>query len=81
MKGHDVPRYYLNIRFLDDLVVDPEGAVYPNLAAARSEAIESARELMADRVRRGKRPDGDQFEIVDAAGMTVLTVPFQEAFD
>ena len=76
-----MPRYYLNVRSAIGLIADPEGSNYSDLSAARAEAIEAARELMADRVRRGKRPNGDQFEILDVTGAIVLTVPFIEAFD
>lgn len=74
-----MPRYFLNLRHRGELVQDVEGADYTNLEAARTDAILSAREIMANRVMRGKRAEGGRFEIVDDKGEVVLAVPFEDA--
>jgi hypothetical protein len=76
-----MPFFNLNIRKLHELVEDVEGDDFLDLAAARSEAIVAAREIMSDGVRRGNRPDDrNRFEITDQAGRIVLVMPFAEAF-
>jgi hypothetical protein len=39
-----------------------------------------ARDVMAERVRAGREPDGSQFEITDESGKIILIVPFEEAY-
>ena len=77
-----MPRFYLNFRSSKEFLEDPDGHEYESLSAAREEAILSAREIMASRVRSGKNPDGDRFrfEITDITGQLILTVPFKDAY-
>ena len=78
----DVPRFHLNIRKGDELLEDWEGEDFPSLSEARTEAVQSARELMPARMAAGKMPDGHtRFEIADDSGKTVLVMPFEEAID
>jgi hypothetical protein len=72
--------YYLHIRDGAKLLLDPDGASFRNLEAARIEAIESARELISEAVLTGS-PLGMQraFQIDDADGHTLLSVPFTDA--
>lgn len=72
-------RYYLHMRRGEELIEDPDGEEFADLGAAREAAIWSARELMADRLRRGRRMDGQTFEIHDETGSLVATVPFKDA--
>ncbi|OWV73191.1 hypothetical protein ATY77_09405 [Rhizobium sp. R634] len=41
-----VATYYFHIRHADHVVVDFEGSAFPDLTAARQEAIETLRELV-----------------------------------
>ena len=77
-----MPLYFLHVRDGADLLLDPDGSNLPNLAAARTEAIESARELISAAVLTGS-PLGLQrsFQIDDADGVTLLNVPFSEAIN
>jgi hypothetical protein len=43
----------------------------------REEAEQAARDLLADKVKFGVPLDGQQFEILDDTGQTVMTVPFK----
>ncbi|MCJ2016890.1 hypothetical protein MKK84_05515 [Methylobacterium sp. E-065] len=75
-----MPRYFLNLRYgRDKLAIDPEGEELPDLDAARSRALEAARDLIA-RTRSYSVRDWFTctFEIVDTAGHSVLTVPFSD---
>jgi hypothetical protein len=74
-----MPRFYFNLRNSKEFLEDPEGQECESLTAARQEAILSAREIIAARVKSGKNPDG-QFEITDITGQLILTVPFPDAY-
>ena len=71
-----MPKYYFNIRSTDDRYDDLEGIELQDKEAALSEARIAAREISADRLRRGLFTDGKVFEIQDAGGAIVGTVPF-----
>jgi hypothetical protein len=74
-----MPRFFFHIRTESALIVDDEGEDQKDLVSVREQALESARELMAGCVLRGKEPDGDKFEITDEAGEVVLVLPFRDA--
>jgi hypothetical protein len=77
-----MPRFHMNIRRGDVLLEDWEGQEFPSLSDARTEAVLSARELMAARIAAGKMPDGHtKFEIADESGKTVLVMPFGVAIE
>jgi len=71
---------FLHIQDGEARLLDPEGADFPDLASAKAEAIKSARELLSQCVLTGT-PMGLHrvFEIADAGGRTLTTVPFSEA--
>jgi hypothetical protein len=77
-----MPLYYLHIRDGTELLVDPEGSNLPNLEAARTEAIEGARQLISEAVRTGSPLRMQRaFQIDDADGRTLLNVPFTDAIN
>ena len=76
-----MPRFHMNIRKGDELLEDWEGVEFPSLLEVRTEAVQSARELMAARVAAGKMPDFYRFEIADESGKIVLVMPFEDAID
>ena len=61
------------------VVVDDEGMVVADVAAARAQAIVAAREIMAEEVTSGHLCLGCAITIRDEAGVTVMAVPFAEA--
>jgi len=70
-------RYYLHLvtdkRFIRDL----EGAEFAGLAEAEAEAMQSARDLMCDHLRRGRAIPSDWRMLVAAEDDTILTtIPF-----
>lgn len=75
-----MPRYHLNQVYSTGLrIEDSEGAEYADLEAAKADAIDSARELMSQRVRMGLEADGTRFDVTDGTGDIVFSLPFHEA--
>jgi len=75
-----MPHYFLHLRGGDLDAVDTEGMELPDLDAAREEAIGTAREIAADRLRYGRSVDlGACFVITNEVGRTLLKVPFSDA--
>jgi hypothetical protein len=72
--------YFLHVRSGDSRLEDPDGADFADIAAAKAEAIESARELISECVLTGL-PMGLHrlFEITDDEGRLVASVPFSDA--
>jgi hypothetical protein len=71
-------RFYLHIRTGDDLEEDPDGVELPDVAAAREEALRSAREIVADSIRSAKEDAPDCFIVADANGRELATVPLRD---
>lgn len=75
-----MPRYFLHVRNGSDLLQDPDGQEFDDLAAARQEATEAARILMAECLRSGQPLGlGKEMAIADENGVVVATVPFKDA--
>jgi hypothetical protein len=70
-----LPRYFLHIRNPDGRTEDLEGEILLDLDLAVEAAVDSARELLIDRLKQHQRADGQgsQVEITDEEG-TVLAV-------
>lgn len=73
-----MPKYYFHIRDGQDLAHDPEGAEFETLEAARKEAANSARELLAQRLLRGDVIDGQAFELTTEDGDIADIVRFKD---
>ena len=75
-----MPRFYLHICDRGSKIEDDEGYEFANVDAAREEALESARELMASDLREGKPLRLDRsFVVSDDGGMDLFTVQFRDA--
>lgn len=74
-------RYYFHIRDHDKLIRDPEGQDLVDEAAIRPEALASARELLAEAILLGESMEHRIFEVTDADGRQVATIPFRDAVD
>jgi hypothetical protein len=72
-----MPQYYLHIRDGEQLIKDEEGIELPSIGSAKNEAEDAAREILASKVRAGEIIDDQQFEIHDAWGNRMLTIPFR----
>jgi hypothetical protein len=79
-------RFYFHLRAGDELMPDEEGIDLPDLSAARSEAIEAARELLAGAIKDGRSEVPEALVIADEDGRTldivllaaVLPVPLKK---
>jgi hypothetical protein len=56
------------------LIEDPDGSMLPNLEEAHLEAVQGARDILAEQLRRGATLDDNQVEIHDEAGALIDTV-------
>jgi uncharacterized protein DUF6894 len=72
-------RFYFHIRFGDQIVIDHEGSDLPDPAAAREEALVSARQILADAIRSGNETIPEAFVIADSEGHELETVRFAAA--
>ena len=75
-----MPRFYFHLTDGKRRFLDHDGVELPDLAAARSRAIMDIRDLRR-LLSDGQHCDMWRFEIADATGRQVLTVPFAEADD
>ena len=75
-----MPRFFFHLRD-GDSVDDPDGMYLPDVRTARLEAIRSARDIMAEDVRRGKLDLSFSIEVTDEQGEPILAVPFREVID
>ena len=67
-------RFYFHLQARDEIVQDDEGSDFPDLSAARREAVLSARELLAEAIRSGNQKVPDAFVIADEDWRTLDTV-------
>jgi hypothetical protein len=74
-----VARYYLHRRTPVDYIIDPEGSELPDLAAAHHEAILCARQFWSGAILVAADLSDESFEISDADGRLLLSVPFLDA--
>jgi hypothetical protein len=75
-----MPRYFFHFRNQNGLNEDYEGEELADLAAAEETAMNSAREIIADRLVGGAAAMGGcSFEICDEAGKLLFVFPFSKA--
>ncbi len=74
-----MPHFYLHLCNGQGLVEDEEGRDYPDLEAARAEAVDGLRSIMAGEVRGGALNIAAFIEIEDEKRQHVATVHFAEA--
>jgi len=74
-----MPKFYFHL-YNDLNVPDREGAEFPDLPAARDNAVKQARALVGDTARRnGQIVLGHRIDIEDEAGKVVDSVSFGDA--
>src|SRR5215212_8733066 len=76
-EGGTMPRFYLDILNGNQVLEDPDGQAFADLDAAMSEAVASARDLVAHGILRNEDLSGRSMLIRDDAGETVASVPFR----
>jgi hypothetical protein len=72
-----VPHFYRDVLDGDQVIQDPEGIDFANFDMALAEAVEGARDLVAEGIMRNEDMSGQVFRIRDGSGETVATVPFR----
>jgi hypothetical protein len=69
--------YFIHVVTDQERIIDPEGAAFPDLNAAKNEAIQSARDLMAEELRCGRPvPLGWRVQIANDDGAIVHVIDF-----
>ena len=76
-----MPRYYFHIRKGDILVNDPEGVEVAATESLEEEAIEAARDLLAQGDLQGLDRREWVYEVADESATTVLMLPFADAVE
>jgi hypothetical protein len=72
-----MPLFHFNSRTGDVMLPDLEGEDLPDLAAARTVAMSSAREALAEAVKFGDTPP-DIIQVTDSEGNEVAVVTLME---
>jgi hypothetical protein len=72
-----MPLFHFNSRTAGVMLPDLEGEDLPDLAAARTVAMSSAREALAEAVKFGDTPP-DIIQVTDSEGNEVAVVPLME---
>jgi hypothetical protein len=73
-RSASVPRYFFHLHEDASVIVDEEGTVLPNDAAARAKAVRGARDLLSGAVLDGRLPLTDIIVVTDHIGQTVLSL-------
>jgi hypothetical protein len=74
-----MPRFYFHV-FNDVVAMDEEGIELPDLAAAREQAMDGARELVCEAINKGHLNLDHRIEVTDEAGETLTIVSYRDAF-
>jgi hypothetical protein len=70
-------RYFIHVVTARERLVDPDGSEFTDLASARAEATQSARDLMAEELRCGRPvPFAWQAQVADEEGNVLVSLPF-----
>ena len=73
-----MPRFFFNICDDDGSVPDTEGMDCPDIAAAKKEAEESARDLLVHDIRSHQEIDHRRVEVRDEQGKLIATVRLRD---
>jgi len=74
-----MPRYFFHL-FNDVVSLDDEGLELPGLPDAKEKALEEARILVCESVKKGHLNLDHRIELSDETGQKVLTLTFRDAF-
>ena len=78
-QGPFVPRFHFHIRHdtTGKLEPDEQGLALPDIAAAKAEAMQAAKELVIERIRADGCIDS-AFEVTNDQGEIVFVLPFRD---
>ena len=74
-----MPLFYLHVCNGSGFIEDEEGQELPDLAAAREAAIDGARDIMREDIRRGELDPASFIEVEDSEHQHLFTLQFSEA--
>jgi hypothetical protein len=74
-----VGRFYFHLSAGEQVIIDPEGSDLPDVSSAEQEAMEGAREILANAIRDGREDIPEVFVIADESGRLLATVPLLAA--
>jgi len=74
-------RYYFNLHDGSDVLLDSEGCVLPDLAAAADMAVQAAREMLSADVMEGRLQLAMRIDVADEAGAVVHSLCFPDAIE
>lgn len=74
-----MPHLRLNVYNGHGPTLDPEGAHFPDMAAARLAGIEGIRSFLSAEVLEGELNLDGHLEIVDDGGAVLVSIPFSDA--
>lgn len=72
-----MPRYFFHVRDADGLSLDTEGAVLSSDEGAFIEAVQAAREMLAEKILKNEVVDGAEFGVVRSDGVLVAKIPLK----
>lgn len=68
--------YYFHLVEGDQVILDPDGIMLADLAAAQKAALDGVRSLVADAVMHGKQDYRGSLNVEDEFGVKLFTVDF-----
>lgn len=68
-------RFYFHLSWGERVLTDHDGADFPDLPAARREALLAARQILSDAIMSGRQDVPELFVIADGQGHTLDTLP------
>jgi hypothetical protein len=71
--------YYFHLLEGDDVLLDPDGCPLPDLAAARDQALRTARALLSADVLEGRLSLDLRLDVADESGAVIHSLPFADA--
>ena len=75
-----MPRFFFNV-YDDGATIDEVGVELPDVAAAREAAVEEARAVISEEVRRGRIDLSHRIEVEDEQRRPELLLPFSAAVE
>lgn len=76
-----MPRFFFDFCQGDEHVPDEEGIEFASTEQAYMEAVEGAREMWSDLLKKRRDPNRCRFEVRDAGGNLLFTFPFHEVVE
>ena len=73
-----MPKFHFHIRDASGVALDEDGMELPNLDAAREEAQEAARQILADALKSHKEVDGRKIEIAEEDGAVIEVIEVRD---